>query len=338
MRRVLLVRLSAMGDVVQSLGAVAALHQQRPDLELFFLTQLPFVPLLAGVPGLTGVVGHDRRGGLAALRKTRRHLRHLDGDVALDLQGNFKSALFARLSGCKQRIGAAARWRQEPWSRVLLTRCVAVPGPRHPALVATTIVRELAPEAPLLLPKLVANDSDMQRAADRVTACGIDPKASFRVLVVGGAADSRTQSPEALERELQGQDQPTLLLAGPEEADVTVPAGVAILRQGAGQLRELIGLGALLAANGGSVVGCDRGATHVLAATGAPTRALFGPQDPAATSPPGAMVLQHPDPPGCMPCRSRRCTYHAGPVCMDFSSAEGRHRPADDWLSPMGLR
>ena len=59
-----------MGDVVQSLGAVAALHQQRPDLELFFLTQLPFVPLLEQVPGITSVVGHDRRGGLTALRRT----------------------------------------------------------------------------------------------------------------------------------------------------------------------------------------------------------------------------------------------------------------------------
>ena len=327
-----------MGDVVQSLGAVAALHQQRPDLELFFLTQLPFVPLLEQVPGITSVVGHDRRGGLTALRRTRRHLRHLDCQVALDLQGNFKSALFARLSGCKERIGAAARWRQEPWSRVLLTRCVAVPGPRHPALVATTLVRELAPAAPLLLPRLPASDSDIQRAAKAVAACGIDPGAPFRVVVVGGADDPRTQSQAALERELQAGDQPCLLLAGPDEADVVPPAGVGVLRQGPGQLRELIGLGALVAANGGSVVGCDRGATHVLAATGAPTRVLFGPQDPAATSPPGAEVLQHPDPPGCMPCRSRRCSHRAGPVCMDFTSVEGRLRPADDWLSPTGSR
>ena len=45
MTRVLLVRLSAMGDVVESLGAVRALAAARPDWELHFVTQRPFVPI-----------------------------------------------------------------------------------------------------------------------------------------------------------------------------------------------------------------------------------------------------------------------------------------------------
>jgi len=332
-KRVLFVRLSAMGDVVQSLGAVAALHRERPDLELFFVTQAPFTALFRGVPGVAEVVGHDRHGGVAALGRTRRALLALGCDVAFDLQGNFKSALIARLSGCKQRIGAGARWRQEPWSRMLLTRCVTVPGPRHPALVATRIVRELAPAAPVLLPRLYADRAEVDRVASRVAASGIDPAVPFRVLVVGAAADCRSQSLAALRRDAGCRDLPVLLLAGPAESSVELPPGARVLRQGVGQLRELVGLGALLAGVGGSVVGCDRGSTHVLAAAGASTRVLFGPQDPAATAPPAATVLQHPDPPACMPCRSRRCTHRDGPVCMEFSSSEGRQRPSDAWLS-----
>ncbi len=53
MSRVLVVRLSAMGDIVHSLGAVEALARARPDLELHFIAQRAF---MRGVV-VTGVKG-----------------------------------------------------------------------------------------------------------------------------------------------------------------------------------------------------------------------------------------------------------------------------------------
>ena len=68
MTSVLLVRLSAMGDVVQSLGAVRALRAARPDWRLTFVTQTEHAPLL-DEPGLVDrIVAFDRGGGLAAVR------------------------------------------------------------------------------------------------------------------------------------------------------------------------------------------------------------------------------------------------------------------------------
>jgi ADP-heptose:LPS heptosyltransferase len=332
MTSVLLVRLSAMGDVVQSLGALAALHAARPDLRLHLVTQREFAPLLQGLPGLQSVVEHDRRGGLGAVRQTAGALRALRCDVALDLQGNFKSAWFAWCSRARQRIGASAPWRQEPWSRVLLTRTVAVDGPAHPALVAHAVVRALAPAAELLLPRLAAAAGEVEAAAARVRAAGIDPARPFRVVAVGDPGDPRSQRPDALRRELASARLPVLLLLGPREAQLAVPGGVPVLRQAAGRLRELVALGALVAQGGGDVVGCDRGPGHVLAAAGAPTAILSGPQDPAATAPPAATVLLHGSPPPCRPCRRRRCRHELGPVGVDFASAAGRELPPARWL------
>lgn len=333
MNRVLLVRLSAMGDVVQALGAVRALAERRPDLELCFVTQTEHVPLLERVPGLAAVVAHERRGGARAWLRTRAALRALGCETALDLQGNAKSAAIARLSGARRRIGAAGPWRQEPWSRLLLTECVPVPGPRHPALVAAALVARLAPAARLGRPRLSATAAEIAAAAARVRASGIDPARPFRVFVGGAPSDPRSLQPAQVVAEAAGGGAPALLLLGPAEAAVPAPSGLAVLRQARGQLRELVGIGALLAQVGGQAIGGDQGPVHVLAAAGAHTRVLYGPQDPAATAPPGARVLQHPAPPPCMPCRSRRCRHPRGPVCMEFPSAAGRELPAPDWLA-----
>mgnify|MGYP001572618487 CR=1 FL=1 len=92
--RVLVVRLSAMGDVVHGIAAVSALRAARPDDELHWVVQAPFAPLLDDL-GLSGVIAHDRKGGPRAFLRTVRALRALRCDVALDLQGNWKSALLA---------------------------------------------------------------------------------------------------------------------------------------------------------------------------------------------------------------------------------------------------
>ncbi len=327
MTRALLVRLSAMGDLVQSLGAIQALRAAQPTFELCLLTQSAAVPLLAGMPEIE-VIGHDRRGCAGAIVRTVRALRRLDCAIALDLQGNWKSAAFAWASRAPQRIGAAARWRQEPASRCLLTRTIEVDGPAHPAVVAAALVRELAPTAVVGPPRLGATTAEVATVAEAVRAAGVDPERPFRVLVAGRPADPRSLRSPAFERELQNGP-PPLVLLGPGEQDVVAPAGAKVLRQTAGQLRELVALGALLARVGGEAVGGDQGPIHVLAAAGARTVVLFGPQDPRRTAPPAARAVQHPQPPACMPCRRRRCDHADGPVCMQFTSTEGREVDRD---------
>ncbi|MEQ1631499.1 MAG: glycosyltransferase family 9 protein [Planctomycetota bacterium] len=330
MTRVLLVRLSAMGDVVQALGAVRSLHAARPELELFFVTQRENAPLLQGLPGIAGVVAHDRRGGVAAWRRTRAAVRALRCDVALDLQGNWKSSACAWLAGCGRRIGVAGPSRQEPWSRLLLTDAVDAGGERHPARVALSIVQALAPNATWQPPQLVATEVEIRTAERMVREAGIEASLPFAVVLLGRPDDPRSLRPVAV-RAAVGRGRPVLLVVGPQERDLEVPFALPVLRQHPGELRALVGLGALVARLGGEVLGADQGPTHVLAATGASTSVLFGPQDPAFTAPPSAKVLQHGSPPTCMPCRSARCSHPDGPLCMEFAVDTGRAAAPLDW-------
>ena len=323
MTTVLLVRLSAMGDVVQSLGAVAALHRARPQWRVVFVTQREFAPLLRDVPGLAGVETFDRRGGLAGFWRLRRGLRAVGADVAIDLQGNWKSALVARASGAPDVLGAAGPWRQEPMSRVLLRRVVPGSGAPHPARTAWDLVRVLVPDAPFLRPRLHAREDEVRRESQALAALGVDAAKPFRLVVVTDPADARALRPDRIEGLMRTAPGPCVLVLGPGEAGVAAPAGARVLRHERGEPRRLVALGAIAAMAGATVFGPDQGATHVLAAAGAACRVLYGAQDPQRTAPPGAMAVWRSDGPPCRPCRAVRCRHPEGPVCMAFDPEAG---------------
>lgn len=333
MTSVLLVRLSAMGDVVQSLGAVAGLRAVRPAWRLTLVTQPEWRPLLAGLPLVDRIVAFDRRGGLGAVRALRRELRRERYDHAVDLQGNWKSAMVTWLSAAAERIGMAGRWRQEPRSRWLLHRAVDCDADPHPARAAWELVRQLAPDAPFLRPRLSATSTECASVRERLSRCGIEPRRPFRVFVGSDASDPRALHPDRIV-ELCRDGVPTIALLGPDEPGPFAEWPGPVLRQPAGGMRELVALGAVVAEARGEVVGPDRGATHVLLAAGAAGRVCFGSQDPRRTAPPAALAMVHPDPPACSPCRAPRCAHPQGTVCMQFVPTAGR--PVAIGLPPDG--
>lgn len=328
MKCVALVRLSAMGDVVQALDAALQFRRARPDLEIHFVTQTENAPLLDGL-GFDSVVTFARRRGWAGWRALRRELRALRCDAAVDLQGNWKSAIATRFTRAPERLGAAGTHRQERASGVLLNRRRLVRGPFHPAAVAMTLLREWAGgeefrerSGPLLL----ATEFEKASVAAQLRAAGVDPAAPFVVYSVADPADNRAWNLAAMVRQASAESAPVVWLRGPGEREVVVPPAAKVLDQESGSLRQLIGLGSLVRAAGGRVFGPDHGPVHVLAATGAATTVLFGPQDPARTRPLRARVLTSATAPRCVPCRRRSCSHPDGPVCMDFTVAEGVER------------
>ena len=116
--RVLIIRLSALGDIVHGLPAAALLKDRLPDLELSWLVEPAGVPLLAGNPVVDRVI-------VFPAKQWRKQLRSVSGigataaeagsfvgalrerhfDAILDLQGLCKSALPGFLSGANLRFG-----------------------------------------------------------------------------------------------------------------------------------------------------------------------------------------------------------------------------------------
>ncbi|HSR68367.1 MAG TPA: glycosyltransferase family 9 protein [Acidobacteriota bacterium] len=122
-RKILIVRLGALGDVIHAVPAQQALRRRFPEAEIHWLTEPPYRPLLEAVEGLDKVWTADtkswrKRLSLGEMSGLLRRLRGQRFDLAVDFQGLLKSAVLARLARPRQLIGfraerfkeAAASW------------------------------------------------------------------------------------------------------------------------------------------------------------------------------------------------------------------------------------
>jgi len=100
-RRFLIIRLSAMGDVLLTTPAVRMLKKRFPDSRIDFLVKARFAPLLQENPGLNRVLAFSGNGRPAEFFHLLRDIRRRKYDVVADLQGNVRSFLFSRLSGAR---------------------------------------------------------------------------------------------------------------------------------------------------------------------------------------------------------------------------------------------
>lgn len=112
-KKILLIRIKAIGDVLLTLPAVAAVHQNFPDAKINFLTTQENTSLLQGFSDVNGVIALDR----AALRSKNplrvlpqffgllRRLRAERFDLVVDFQGNGESAWLTRITGAPVRCG-----------------------------------------------------------------------------------------------------------------------------------------------------------------------------------------------------------------------------------------
>ena len=147
MSRIVLVRLSALGDIVHTWPLAEAIRRERPEAHLTWVVEAPFAPLVDGHPAVDLVITTRSRAWRRAPFDARtRHeigvvktrLRELDPDLALDPQGLVKSALVTRWTRAPRRVGLARPWRRERMAALGYTECL--PGSfRHPHVVATNL-------------------------------------------------------------------------------------------------------------------------------------------------------------------------------------------------------
>jgi len=121
MKSILLVRLSAIGDIVFASPLITALRRAWPDAHIAWLVQPECAILLNRHPDLDEVIvcplRHWQRllkarrygGVINGIRTLRENLRLRDFDLVLDLQGLLKSGLLAWLTGAPERIGLGSR-------------------------------------------------------------------------------------------------------------------------------------------------------------------------------------------------------------------------------------
>jgi len=117
---ILLIKPSSLGDIVMALPALSSLRRSFPRARISWLVRPEFAPLIEGHPHLDEIILFDRKflanawhspAALKALLSLIQRLRRGRFDAVLDLQGLFRTASLAWLSGCRKRFGPV--WRRE---------------------------------------------------------------------------------------------------------------------------------------------------------------------------------------------------------------------------------
>lgn len=290
--KVLIVRTSAMGDVVHALPVLRALRRGMPQARIAWVVERAFAPLLEGHPDLDLVLPVAlrawRRPAAArdAFREAARALRALRGfapDVALDLMGNHKAGLLARLSGARRILGPARPHRREPSSAVWITEGVAVAG-EH------AVDRMLAVAGALGLAASPADfGGDLLLRGPREGGAPPDAGRPYVVLQAGAGWANKVYPPSfwgevawRLHRET-GLEVRVATAPGEEHLarEVAASSRGAARTVDAASFFDL----AALARSCRLFLGGDTGPLHLAHALGAPVLCVMGPTDPRRNGP-----------------------------------------------------
>lgn len=271
MKRILIIKLGALGDAVMATPLIDAIVRHHADDALTLLTTPPFAALFDGWPRLCVIA--RMRGGLRESLASACWLRRGRYDRIYDLQGNDRTGLWCALSGARERVGNHNRY----------------PYTHHPATAwrgqchIFERLREVLASAGITtvgeLPRLPCSDADVA-AVD--AWCGDHALARGRFVALHAGASPRWPSKiwpyfAELGQRLAATGLPVVWLgAEPDSArNAALARMVGIDATAAFTLPQL----ALFGSRARFAVTNDSGPMHVLSASGIPVFALFGPSD-----------------------------------------------------------
>lgn len=272
--RILIVKLSSLGDVVHTLPVVADIHATRPDAVIDWVVEPAFAPLLRRVDGIAEVIECDLRRWTRAgwwrplVRAEARafisRLRRQTYEAVIDFQGLTKSALIARLARgptfalANRTEGASYEWP----ARVLATHAIRVAPHSHALDRARELVARSLAATTMALPSFGLARASRPSVGDARTV----------VFIHGSSRDDKLW-PEASWVELGRR------LAA-EGWSIALPQSSDVERERAARIAKALGPAAIVwpamdigtfvdrLATTGAVVGVDSGPSHMATALG----------------------------------------------------------------------
>jgi len=317
--KILIVRLSALGDIVHALPVLAAIRQSMPDAEVDWLVEENYASILSIAHGLRRrVIVRARQsfatpdavsfGGLMGYHAAAKYLWNQDYDYALDLQGLIKSAVWARISFADRVVGFDPPNLREPQAAFLYSQTVTPVDATHVIQKNLSILSalDIKPEG-IEMPLTPHSSAETTAAIE--TAGG---PMQYIVLNPGAAWPNKRWPPErfgALAAKLhEHAGLRSLVTWGPSEKDLA--ATVANASSGAASLAPPTTVPdlAVLMREAALVVSGDTGPLHIAAAMGTPLVGLYGPTWPERNGPwdPNDVVIS----------RAHVCVCHHKRQCL----------------------
>jgi lipopolysaccharide heptosyltransferase I len=318
--RILIVRLSALGDVCHAVPSAVALRKAYPDAHIGWIVETAQADIVRARPEVNSVHVLPRKEWQKAmknpllwpkiwisLRRTLRELREENYDWAIDFQGNMRSAFITRGSKAPNRVGWDDERSKEGASR---SYTHTVKGAYlQKADEDLHMLRELGIETS-------RHTEGWNFSAEAVADVDayINGRSGFVLLHPGVSAfGAYKQWPleryQRLAGQLKAAGHEVLISHGPGEKELAERVGGELLPDG----WDLMRLGSLIS-HASCVVGSDTGPVHFADAIGVPAVGLYGPKDPERYGLVGEKsVMIYRDEVPCRPCTLRTCD---DPICM----------------------
>ena len=296
-QRILIVRLSAIGDVIHGLPVLNALRDRYPHARLAWVVEDRASDLLRGHASLDELITVPR-GWLKSPRvvwQLRRRLRALRPDVSIDLQGLAKSAIVARLSGAGRRIGfGCAKGRElSRWLNNELVESAAA----HIIDCNLQLLQPLGIESPAVRFAVAESQQDAQWARQTIAQAGLGE--GFALLNPGAGWPSKLWPADrfaAVAAYFGRQLRLPAVVVWAGQKERALAERIVADRAGGARLAPPTTLGQLaaLARRARLFVGSDTGPLHLAVAVGTPCVGLYGPMPAERNGPygPGHIAIQ----------------------------------------------
>jgi ADP-heptose:LPS heptosyltransferase len=313
-RRLGILRLSAIGDVIHAMPLAMGLRRAFPRAHITWVVQSAAAPLLDRHPAVDETLVYPRRGEIGEILRFVKRLWECRFDATVDPQGNSKSGVIGLVSGAPVRAGLHLRDCKE-WFNALCTN-------RHarPARGAHGVDRAWCAGAPLGVGHgpddwgLAARPEEREGWRRRCREAGADPDGPLLAVHLTDPTNARSWFPEPLALTVHAAAREGLQvilngtaerrdlarkISGPRIHDLT----------GRDDLRGLLAQFECMAQREGNLLlSPDSGPVHLAAAVGLRTICLSGPQDPRRTGPRrGGTIVSAWEGLECAPCLERAC-------------------------------
>lgn len=328
--KILIVKLSSIGDIVHTLPTLAAIRHALPDAEISWAVEKSAAEILRGnvlVDNLIEVDTRSMRGGKligGILKNSGRQIKNLrvsDYDVALDFQGLLKSAAIAKLSKAKRRYGFSKQNLREPASRFLLNDTFEAAPKIHIIRKNLTLAQKAlnisVPDSDYEFP--IYTDETHRAEADRIIEKSGE---NYAILNPAGGWKTKLWAAEkfgALADKLWEENKIfSVVTTAPNEIEL---AEKALQHSHSGKLLaaqpSLKGFYEL-AKRAKLYVGGDTAPTHLAVAANAPVVGIFGPTEWWRNGSPNAedICVERNDINCRIDCHRRSCDKW---ICMDIS-------------------
>jgi lipopolysaccharide heptosyltransferase I len=323
--KILIVKLSAIGDVVHTLPVLHALRTHWPDAHITWLVEEAAAELVLDHPNLDRVLisrrKHWARGLKTACRRHHlraivsfiRELRDTRYDMILDFQAALKGAMLIALAHGRRKIGFGPGMQHQEYSYLALNTRIPMVSMEIHALERGLMLLEAigVPRGEIRYDLPI--DAGIRQIADRLlgqhpdhvnrTAIAINPVAQWKTKLWPAERFA-----DLADRLIEEHNAAIFFTGGPQDRPEIerIKTGMrhhAASLAGRTTLIELAAVYERMAC----IISTDTGPMHIAAAVRRPVVALFGPTAPQRTGPYGSCHRVVCAPVDCRPCFRREC-------------------------------